>query len=246
MKHLSSQNEEEVEDEEESSILSDFSSCMYQYEQEAHFEEAFDDMRLKVSKSTWLDNIYMLKHKWAECYMLDVFSIGMRSTQLSESMNNALKGHLKSDLDIIRFLKRVEHVVQDKREKEVQSEFESRNKQPRIEMMAPMLLQASMIYTPAIFEVFQAEYEKHLAAYTVGSNGTNEFVITIGALRGTLTVEEERKVIVNAADQMVSCSCRLFERIGILCRHALKGLDLVNIKILPERYILKRWTRDAR
>ena len=52
MKHLSSQNEEEVEDEEESSILSDFSSCMYQYLQEAHFEEAFDDMRLKVSKST--------------------------------------------------------------------------------------------------------------------------------------------------------------------------------------------------
>jgi len=154
VKHLSSQNEEEPEDEEESSILSDFSSCMYQYEQKADFEEAFDGMRLKVSKSSWLDSIYMLKHKWAECYMLNVFSIGMRSTQLSASMNNALKGHLRSDLDIIRFLKRVEHVVQDKREKEVQSEFESRKKQPMIGMMAPILLQASVIYTPAVFEVF--------------------------------------------------------------------------------------------
>ena len=113
--------------------------------------------------------------------MIDVFSIGMRSTQLSESMNNALKGHLKSDLDIIRFLKRVEHVVQDKREKEVQSEFESRKKQPRIGMMAPMLLQA----------------------YTVSSNGTNEFVIAIGALGGKSTIEEERKVIVNPVEQMV-------------------------------------------
>ena len=47
------------------------------YEQKADFEEAFDAMRLKVSKSTWHDNIYMLKHKWAECYMLNVFSIGM-------------------------------------------------------------------------------------------------------------------------------------------------------------------------
>ena len=72
--------------------------------------------------------------------MLGVFSIGMRSTQLSESLNNALKGHLKSDLD----LKRVDFAM------------------------------------------------------------------------------------------------------GILFRHALKGLDLVNIKHLPERYILKRWTRDAR
>ena len=50
--------------------------------------------------------------------MLDVFSIGMQSTQLSESLNNALKMHLKSDLDIVRFLKRVEHVVEDKRERE--------------------------------------------------------------------------------------------------------------------------------
>jgi len=75
----------------------------------------------------------------------------------------------------------MEHVVQDKREKEVQSEFESRKKQPRIGMMAPMLLQA----------------------YTVSSNGTNEFVIAIGALGGKSTIEEERKVIVNPVEQMV-------------------------------------------
>jgi hypothetical protein len=78
-----------------------------------------------------------------------------------------------------------------------------------------------------------------LAAYTTSSNASNEFVIAIGAPRGTLTNEEERKVIVNPTEQMVSYSCRLFERIIILCRHALKGLDLVNIKYLPELYILK-------
>ena len=50
VKHLSSQIEQEPEDEEESSILSDFSSCMYQYEQKVDFEEAFDTMRLKVRK----------------------------------------------------------------------------------------------------------------------------------------------------------------------------------------------------
>jgi hypothetical protein len=32
-------------------------------------------------------------------------------------------------------------------------------------MMAPILVQTSKIYTPAIFEAFQAEYEKSLAAY---------------------------------------------------------------------------------
>ncbi|GLT69779.1 hypothetical protein SLA2020_419050 [Shorea laevis] len=32
----------------------------------------------------------------------------------------------------------------------------------------------------------------------------------------------------------------------ILCGHALKILDVMNIKVLPEKYILKRWTKDAR
>ena len=232
--------------EEESSTLLDFSACMYQYEKKTEFEEAFDAMRGKVSKSTWLDSIYMLKHKWAECYMLDVFSIGMRSTQLSESLNNALKKHLKSDLDIVRFLRRVEQVVEDKRERELQAEFESIKKQPRILMMAPILVQTSKIYTPAIFQAFQAEYEKSLAAYIIDSNGSTEFSIAIGALGESSRPEEERIIIINLADQTVTCSCKLFQRIGILCRHALKGLDLMNIKLLPERYILKRWTRGAR
>ena len=96
VKHLNSQDEES-EDEEESSILLDFSSCMYQYEQKEDFEEAFNAMRLKVSKSTWLDIIYMLKHKWAECYMLNVFSIGMRSTQHEEcGLTNLLRKRRKN------------------------------------------------------------------------------------------------------------------------------------------------------
>uniref|UniRef100_A0A453TA10 Protein FAR1-RELATED SEQUENCE n=1 Tax=Aegilops tauschii subsp. strangulata TaxID=200361 RepID=A0A453TA10_AEGTS len=39
----------------------------------------------------------------------------MRSTQLSESLNSDLKDHLKSALDILRFFKHVERVVQGKR-----------------------------------------------------------------------------------------------------------------------------------
>jgi hypothetical protein len=108
--------------------------------------------------------------------------------------------HLKSDLDIIRFLKHVEHVVEDKRERELQAEFESRKKQPRILMMAPISVQTSKIYTPAIFEAFQAEYEKSLAAYIIDLNRSTEFFIAIGALMESSTLEEERTVIVNIAD----------------------------------------------
>jgi len=52
----------------------------------------------------------------------------MRSTQLSESLNSDLKRHFKSDFDIIRFLKHFERVVEFKRNKELEAEFESRKK----------------------------------------------------------------------------------------------------------------------
>ena len=76
---------DEVEDE-ESHILTDFSACMYSIEDKAAFEEACNIMRSKVDNKrvSWLDSIYKFKKKWAECYMRDVFTLGMRSTQLSE------------------------------------------------------------------------------------------------------------------------------------------------------------------
>jgi len=43
----------------------------------------------------------MVKEKWVECYMKDVYALGMRSTQLSENLNSELKSHFKSDFDII-------------------------------------------------------------------------------------------------------------------------------------------------
>uniref|UniRef100_A0ACD5X0B4 Uncharacterized protein n=1 Tax=Avena sativa TaxID=4498 RepID=A0ACD5X0B4_AVESA len=255
VKHLSplkgEENNEEKgegkgEDEEEESILTDFSECMYGYENKVEFEEAFDNMRHKVHKQTWLDSIYKFKEKWAECYMRDVFSLGVRSTQLSESFNNSLKNQLKSDFHIVRFLLHFERKVEDKRKNELQSEFEARKKLPRIKMHTPMLVLASEVYTPIIFEAFQGEYERSMAACTRVLDGENKFAVSIASLRGDLKFEKERIVIGDPLTKTTSCSCGMFNRTGILCGHGLKVLDLMNIKTLPTQYILKRWTREAR
>ena len=58
--------------------------------------------------------------------MRDVFSLGVSSTQLSESFNNALKNQLKSDFHIVRFLMHFERKVEVKRRKELDSRSEER------------------------------------------------------------------------------------------------------------------------
>jgi zinc finger SWIM domain-containing protein 3 len=223
---------------------------MYLYEKEEKFEEVFKSMRSKVKNGSWLDGIYKLKHKWAYCYMKDVFTLGMRSTQLSESFNKDLKQHLKFNLDIVRFFKHFERAVQEKREKEVKSEHEARKKLPMLKLKGtPVLQQAANVYTPPIFKLFQEEFEKSTAAYiknSVQNDSINEFTVAICNLEGRPTSTYGYKVSVHPINQTVSCSCKKFEKHGILCSHALKSLDMMNIKLIPEAYILKRWTKEAR
>lgn len=42
------------------------------------------------------------------------------------------------------------------------------------------------------------------------------------------------------------CECGLFPHMGMLCCHALKVMEHVGIKEIPQKYILKSWTKDAR
>lgn len=43
--------------------LTDFSAGMYGYEDKILFQQAFDTMRSKMHKQTWLDSIYKVKEK---------------------------------------------------------------------------------------------------------------------------------------------------------------------------------------
>ena len=54
------------------------------------------------------------------------------------------------------------------------------------------------------------------------------------------------EVMWNPLDETLSCSCRKFESLGFLFRHDLKVLDVLDIKLIPDRYIMKRWRRDAK
>jgi len=87
------------------------------------------------------------------------------------------------------------------------AEFESRKKLPRLKMRTPMLIQASKLYTPTIFEAFQSKYERSMAAYTTTLEDKNENLIAIGSLDENFTLETEYKVTSDPSDQTSTCSC---------------------------------------
>ncbi|KAF3967113.1 hypothetical protein CMV_008852 [Castanea mollissima] len=88
----------------------------------------------------------------------------MQSTQLSESLNEDLKDYLKLDLNTDDFFEHFE-VVGQKQDKELEAEYNARGKLPPLCLKnSPLLKQASQVYTPTIFKVFQNEYDYASAA----------------------------------------------------------------------------------
>lgn len=132
-------------------ILGEFNACMYEYEEVGEFEKTFGDLMGKITEENWLFFIYKHKEKWAYCYMKNALILGMRSTQLSENINRDLKCYLKSDMNIIRLLKRFESIVNETREKEFESNYELKRKHPKIKVNVPILRQAGFFVYPKFF-----------------------------------------------------------------------------------------------
>lgn len=231
-------------------LVKNFRDCLYEHEEEKEFEDAFKQLKKKSKGDFWLDRTYKVKEKWAQCYMKNAYTLEMRSNQTVESFNRYLnREQLKADSDIVEFLKNFEKRVAKKRQKEIEAEVDLRRNLPRMKMKTRILLQGSRVYTPKVFDIFQNEYEVYTAAYVkppIEGQPINEHLVAITDLDKDESLHKCFRVFWDPAEQTVSCSCKKFESCGILCGHGLKILDLMNIQLLPERYILKRWTRYAR
>lgn len=48
----------------------------------------------------------------------------------------------------------------------------------------------------------------------------------------------------NVGDGSLVCSCHLFVRVGILCKHIFCVFKNANVEMIPQQYILRRWTKN--
>ena len=70
-----------------------------------------------------------------------------------------------------------------------------------------MLVQASKLYTPPIFEAFQAQYERSMAACARKLKENSTYAVAIVRSDGDLSSEIERVVVGDPSEQTASCNC---------------------------------------
>ncbi|KAH7661786.1 FHY3/FAR1 family protein [Dioscorea alata] len=211
----------------------EFKSCMHDFEYKEDFIHSWNSLleKHKLQDNKWCLDTFQERRKWAMVYGRHTFSAGIRSTQLCESFNSRMKCYVKPRFNVLEFFTRFEKLLDDVRYQELESNYEMSQLKPALKMNVPILRNARDIYTSKVFDLFQQEYEKSLG-------------IVVKACIESPPLEH--KVTFDSKSKRIGCCCMSFEFVGYLCNHALKVLDIWNIKIVPSQYMLNRWTKHAR
>ncbi|XP_077227446.1 protein FAR1-RELATED SEQUENCE 5-like [Tasmannia lanceolata] len=114
---------------------------------------------------------------------------------------------------------------------------------PVVKTQLPMEEQVAELYTKTMFLIFQEELCASLRYIAIKTNEDGE----LSTYKVTKFGEDNNRsqtVVLNVSETRASCTCRMFEFIRILCRHALIVFRLTNVLMLPSHYIVERYTRS--
>ncbi|XP_020239386.1 protein FAR1-RELATED SEQUENCE 9 isoform X2 [Cajanus cajan] len=227
------------------SFANDLRSSIYDPKDEEEFTQAWEAMleKYNLQQNEWLRWMYRERESWAVVFGRNTFFVDIKGFHLGEVLSQKFRSYLNPDLDVLQFFKHFERVVDEQHYKEIEASDEMSRCLPRLMGNVVLLKRASDIYTTRAFEVFQRAYEKSLNVLVHQHSGKGSLFEYKANIFGHT---RQYSVTFNSSDDTVVCGCMKFEHVGFLCSHALKVLDHRNIKVVPSRYILERWTGDAR
>lgn len=224
----------------------DFHKCVNWTDSVVEFESLWFSLvdNYDLGDHEWLQTIYAARRQWVPVYLRDAFFAEMSTTQRSDSINSYFDGYINASTSLNQFFKLYEKALDSRNEKEVKADYDTINTPPLLKTPSPMEKQASELYTRKLFARFQEELV-----------GTLTFMASKVEDDGDVTVYQVSKfgedhkayyVKFNVLKMRATCSCRMFEFSGLLCRHVLGVFRVTNVLTLPSHYILKRWTRNAK
>ncbi|BAF28820.2 Os11g0681400 [Oryza sativa Japonica Group] len=200
-----------------------------------------------LQDNEWLAGLYDNRELWVPAYVKDTFWAGMSSSQRSESVNAFFDGYVNARTTLKQFVEQYDNALRDKVEKENKSDCKSFQEAIPCITHYEFERQFQVAYTNKKFKEFQDELRGKIYYYAT-LRKTEGLVHTFSVREdrkiGEQRVVSELLVLFNQEDCDLHCECRHFEFRGILCRHILSILPLVDIEKVPSKYILQRWRKD--
>ena len=224
-----------------------FKKCIYANVGPEEFEEYWNEMieRFEVHNNNWVQRTYERKEMWANAYLRDKFYAGVRTTSRCEGINAFIRRYVKSRHSILELVQQIEVAVREYRNNEMVADYQSMYTEPVLTTALESIERAAAkVYTREIFFELKQKLEGVAAVVVVG----RETMATTVIYRMTMFGKgyREYKVMYDRNLEKFDCECRLFNTHGIPCSHIFCVMRDENVTELPEKMILKRWTKDAK
>lgn len=230
-------------------ISSTLSNVVYDSLNRDDFDKGWMKMidEFSLQDNEWLAGLYDNRELWVPAYVKDTFWAGMSSSQRSESVNAFFDGYVNARTTLKQFVEQYDNALRDKVEKENKSDCKSFQEAIPCITHYEFEGQFQVAYTNKKFKEFQDELRGKIYYYAT-LRKTEGLVHTFSVREdrkiGEQRVVSELLVLFNQEDCDLHCECRHFEFRGILCRHILSILPLVDIEKVPSKYVLQRWRKD--
>ncbi|CAH9064884.1 unnamed protein product [Cuscuta epithymum] len=191
----------------------------------------------------WLSHMFEIRDLWIPAYFGDIFMAGMlRTTSRSESENNFFNEFTNPNFSLVEFYMQFESAMDSQRHNSAQLTKVSESSIPDFKTPLHIERYASSVYNHSIFYLVQKEICCACFSCAVLSLHHEGCVFTY-------VISDERgfnfTVVHNSTDGSTVCSCKHFERNGILCRHIFFVLKEKKVNVIPDRYVLRRWCKDS-
>ncbi|XP_071707901.1 protein FAR1-RELATED SEQUENCE 5-like [Rutidosis leptorrhynchoides] len=183
--------------------------------------------RYKLEDNEWLNEMFKHRRKWIPAYFRywDMSGL-MRTSSHSESENHMFQQLMSNSSTLVEFISFFETAMQIQRQGQIK---------------------AASRYCMN----YQVDHKNGFTEYTVMDRSVrnNGLANTLDKAGNPRAFDEYIPAVsvvkYSEKSKEVSCDCRLFERIGYFCRHILYVLRMTNVKVIPNKYVMKRWCIDA-
>ncbi|XP_048560284.1 protein FAR1-RELATED SEQUENCE 5-like [Triticum urartu] len=175
---------------------------------------------------------------------MDISLAGLlRTTSRSESANSFFNRFIHRRLAFVEFWLRFDTALECQREEELMADNRSMHTTPQLFTPWTMEKQGSEVFTYEVFEKFQLQViaaRDHCCVQGI-TQGVGLKTVTLRGRSGKV-----REVSYDTTTMIANCPCKLFESIGIPCRHIIQVLRIENQNELPNYYIMKRWQKRCK
>ncbi|XP_010233003.1 protein FAR1-RELATED SEQUENCE 9 [Brachypodium distachyon] len=180
---------------------------------------------------------------WVLAYYMHDFYPFLQSTQRSEGFNAVHKKYVNPQNSLTEFARQYTSIQEKIMSAENKEEAETATKDQDLWGYHPVERQMHKIYTHNLFLRFQHEV-RETTSYDYEHVGGNRHMLT--SLRGRVGKYDERSFHVEAckSEGIFICECCKYYRDGMVCCHVMRVMMQIGVHMIPDRYILERWTWD--